>query len=100
MLRARPSRWRWLWPALSSHSITPNDRIECPGFLDLGDTRFHCWRKEGHGSLDLRGGIKNSCDVFFYEVARRTGIDRIAVMAHRLGLGTELQLDLPGQRAG
>jgi penicillin-binding protein 2 len=85
---------------LESKAITPNDRIECPGFLDLGDTRFHCWRKGGHGMLDLRGGLKNSCDVFFYEVARRTGIDHIAVMANRLGLGVELDLDLPGQRTG
>jgi penicillin-binding protein 2 len=85
---------------LESKAITPGDRIECPGFLDLGDTRFHCWRKGGHGMLDLRGGLKNSCDVFFYEVARRTGIDHIAAMANRLGLGVELELDLPGQRPG
>jgi penicillin-binding protein 2 len=85
---------------IESKAITPSDRIECPGYLDLGDTRFHCWRKGGHGMLDLRGGLKNSCDVFFYEVARRTGIDHIAVMANRLGLGVELDLDLPGQRIG
>jgi penicillin-binding protein 2 len=85
---------------LESKAITPTDRIECPGYLDLGDTRFHCWRKGGHGMLDLRGGLKNSCDVFFYEVARRTGIDHIATMANRLGLGVELDLDLPGQRDG
>jgi penicillin-binding protein 2 len=86
--------------SIESRAITPADRIECPGYLDLGDTRFHCWRKGGHGALDLRGGLKNSCDVFFYEVARRTGIDHIAVMANRLGLGVELELDLPGQRPG
>ena len=85
---------------LESKAITPSDRIECPGFLDLGDTRFHCWRKGGHGMLDLRGGLKNSCDVYFYEAARRTGIDRIASMSNRLGLGVELELDLPGQRPG
>jgi penicillin-binding protein 2 len=85
---------------LESKAITPADRIDCPGYLDLGDTRFHCWRKGGHGMLDLRGGLKNSCDVFFYEVARRTGIDHIATMANRLGLGVELDLDLPGQRTG
>jgi penicillin-binding protein 2 len=50
--------------------------------------------------LNLRAGLKNSCDVFFYEVARRTGIDHIATMANRLGLGVELELDLPGQRPG
>ena len=85
---------------LEARAISPADRIGCPGFLDLGDTRFHCWRKGGHGMLDLRGGLKNSCDVYFYEVARRTGIDRIAAMANRLGLGVELDLDLPGQRPG
>ena len=66
---------------LESKLLTPGDRIDCPGYLDLGDARFHCWSKDGHGSLDLHGGLKNSCDVFFYEVARRTGIDRIAAMA-------------------
>jgi penicillin-binding protein 2 len=85
---------------LESQAITPTDRIGCPGYLDLGDTRFHCWRKGGHGMLNLRGGLKNSCDVYFYEVARRTGIDHIAAMANRLGLGVELELDLPGQRPG
>ncbi|OJW24416.1 MAG: penicillin-binding protein 2 [Rhodospirillales bacterium 69-11] len=85
---------------LEAKAITPADRINCPGYLDLGDTRFHCWRKGGHGMLDLKGGLKNSCDVYFYEVARRTGIDKIAAMSHRLGMGVELQIDLPGQRAG
>jgi penicillin-binding protein 2 len=86
--------------ALESRSITPTDVFHCPGHYDLGDARFHCWRQGGHGALDLRGGLKNSCDVFFYEVARRTGIDRIAAMAHRLGLGTVLEIDLPGARTG
>ena len=62
--------------ALEAKTLTTGDRINCPGYLDLGDTRFHCWSKYGHGSLDLHGGLKNSCDVFFYEVARRTGMDR------------------------
>ncbi len=86
--------------ALELRSITPGDVVHCPGFLDVGNARFHCWRKDGHGSLNLRGGIKNSCDVFFYETARRVGIDRIAAMAHRFGLGTDLEIDLPGARAG
>jgi len=86
--------------ALEARSVSPNDVVHCSGYLDVGNSRFHCWRKEGHGSLNLRGGIKNSCDVFFYETARRVGIDRIAAMAHRLGLGTELEIDLPGAREG
>src|SRR6185437_4283832 len=85
---------------LDSKAITPFDRVNCPGYLDLGDTRFHCWRKGGHGSLDLRGGLKHSCDVYFYEIARRTGIDHIAAMANRLGMGVDLPTDLPGARKG
>ncbi len=85
---------------LEAKTISPGDRISCPGFLDIGDTRFHCWSKNGHGGLDVRGALKNSCDVFFYEVARRTGIDRVAAMANRFGIGVDLELDLPGARRG
>lgn len=85
---------------LAARTITPSDRIFCPGYLDLGDTRFHCWSRYGHGALDLRGGLKNSCDVFFYEVARRTGIDAIAAMANRFGLGVRPAIELPEARAG
>jgi penicillin-binding protein 2 len=86
--------------ALEARVMSPGDTVSCPGFLDLGNARFHCWRKGGHGTLDMRSALKHSCDVYFYETARRVGIDRIAAMAHRLGLGTELQIDLPGARAG
>ncbi|HET6184270.1 MAG TPA: penicillin-binding protein 2 [Acetobacteraceae bacterium] len=86
--------------ALQARAITPGEHFSCPGYFDLGNMRFHCWRKGGHGSLDLRGGIKNSCDVYFYQVALKVGIDPIARTANRLGLGTELAIDLPDQRAG
>lgn len=86
--------------ALEAKTITPFDRISCPGYLDLGDTRFHCWSKTGHGALDVRSAIKYSCDVFFYEAARRTGIDRVAAMANRLGIGVDLEIELPGTRRG
>ena len=85
---------------LKAGSITTETYINCPGFIDLGDTRFHCWRKRGHGSLNLRGGLKNSCDVFFYEVARRTGIDAIAETANTLSFGVDTGIDLPGARKG
>jgi penicillin-binding protein 2 len=86
--------------ALEAKVLSPHDHFHCPGYFDLGDRRFHCWRKEGHGSLDLRGGLKRSCDVFFYETARRTGIDRIAAMANRFGLGVKLDIELPDARTG
>lgn len=86
--------------ALEAKVVTPTERIFCPGHYDLGDSRFHCWQRRGHGNMDLRAALKNSCDVYFYEVARRMGIDRIAAMAKRLGLGVDLELELPGTRAG
>jgi penicillin-binding protein 2 len=85
---------------LEAKVVTPGDRVFCPGHLDLGDTRFHCWRKQGHGSLEMRNAIKHSCDVYFYEVAKRAGIDRIAAMANRFGLGVDLDIELPGTKKG
>jgi penicillin-binding protein 2 len=86
--------------ALEAGTITPDNAVTCPGYLELGDATFHCWQKGGHGTLHLRDAIKKSCDVFFYETARRTGIDRIAAMARRFGFGAALGLDIPGERGG
>jgi len=86
--------------ALESGSITPDTAVSCPGYLELGDATFHCWKKGGHGGVRLRDAIKRSCDVYFYETARRTGIDRIAEMAKRMGFGAPLGLDIPGERPG
>ena len=85
---------------LESGLVTPDFTVFCPGYLSLGNAKFHCWKKGGHGTLDMVGGIKNSCDVYFYEVARRVGIDRIAEMAKRFGLGQKTGIDLPGERPG
>lgn len=86
--------------ALEADVITPEVRVSCPGFLQFGDRKFHCWKKGGHGSVDMIDGLKYSCDVYFYEVARRVGVDRIAQMAKRFGLGQTLSIDLPGEKAG
>ena len=86
--------------ALEAGAITPDVSFSCPGYLSLGNATFHCWRKEGHGTLRLHDGIKKSCDVYFYETARRVGIDRIAAMAHKLGFGGPVGIDIPGERAG
>lgn len=86
--------------ALEAGLVTPRTNFFCPGFLEVGDGKFHCWRRHGHGHVDLDRGIAESCDVYFYEVARRVGIDNIARMAHQFGLGTELGMDTPGERSG
>ncbi len=85
---------------LEAGVITPEFHVNCPGYFDFGDVQFHCWKKGGHGVMNLRDGIKHSCDVFFFEVAHRLGIDRIAAMANRFGLGKTLGLDIPGERPG
>lgn len=86
--------------ALEKGVITADTKIHCSGSTKLGTSEFHCWKKGGHGTLDLRGAIEHSCDVYFYDVARRTGIDRIGAMARRFGLGGRLGLDLPGEKTG
>jgi len=86
--------------ALEARVTTPGERVSCPGHLDFGDTRFHCWNRAGHGGLDMRTAIKLSCDVYFYEMARRVGINRIAAMGRRFGMGVDLEVELPGTRRG
>ena len=86
--------------ALEAGVIGPHHTVFCPGYLDLGDHRFHCWKKGGHGSVDMSDALRQSCDTYFYDVGRRLGIDRIAEMCYRLGLGETLGLDLSGERSG
>ncbi|HER26442.1 MAG TPA: penicillin-binding protein 2, partial [Rhodospirillales bacterium] len=80
--------------------ITADSRIFCNGKLKLGNATFHCWKKYGHGSLKVLDAITQSCDVFFYETARRVGIERIGEMARRFGLGAKLGIDLHGEKPG
>ncbi len=85
---------------LESGAINSHHSVFCPGYMELGDHRFHCWKKGGHGTVDIVGGLRHSCDVFFYDVSRRVGVDRIAEMARRFGLGDRTGLDLPHERPG
>ena len=86
--------------ALEAGVINPETSVSCPGYFELGNATFHCWKQHGHGTLRVRDAIKQSCDVFFYESARRLGIDRLAAMARRFGFGGMLGFDIPGERAG
>lgn len=81
-------------------NIAPSVRTSCYGHIQLGNQKFHCWKKGGHGSVDLIEAIKGSCDIYFYDLAKKVGIDRIAAMSNRLGLGHSLKLDMPGERNG
>lgn len=86
--------------ALEAGVIPRDHTVFCPGHLDMGDNRFHCWRRGGHGEVGVVEAISQSCDVFFYDIARRVGIDAIAAMGQRFGLGQRLQIGLPGERPG
>ncbi|MGH6829152.1 MAG: penicillin-binding protein 2 [Rhizomicrobium sp.] len=86
--------------AVEAGVATPDYRVTCTGSITLGNHVFHCWQKRGHGTLDLEGGIKNSCDVFFYETARRVGIDKIQEIAVKLGLSNPTGIELPGEKSG
>ncbi len=86
--------------ALESGIIDENHQVHCTGSIQFGDNRFHCWKEHGHGTLGLISGISESCDLYFYDVARRTGIDRIAQMARAFGFGSTLGLELPGEKPG
>ena len=76
--------------ALENDVISPNTTTECRGEIELYGHKYHCWKEKGHGFIRLREAIKQSCDIYFYEVARRLGVDRLAVTANKFGLGNKV----------
>jgi len=86
--------------ALAEGVVTPSTRVYCPGFATHFGRRFHCWKRGGHGNVDLEEAIMHSCDVYFYEVGERLGIERIAKWARRFGLGEPTGVDVAGERSG
>ena len=79
--------------ALEDGLVGPNDTVYCPGHLEVSGRRFHCWKRAGHGHVDLLNSLKQSCDVYYYDLALKVGIDKISAMANRLGLG--IRHDVP-----
>ena len=86
--------------ALEHRVIPPETILLCRGHVVLGNARFHCWKKNGHGWLDMKRAIEQSCDSYFYEISKRLGVDNIAEMARRFGLGQTTGIDLPGEKPG
>ena len=87
--------------ALESGAITANEKIFCPGHWDYGDRRYHCWETKGHGWVTLADALKHSCDIYFYQLALRIGIDSIKEMAIKLGFTQKymdgiLSREMPG----
>ena len=86
--------------ALEEGAVGLNDRIYCPGSFKLGDSTFKCWRETGHGNQSFLDAISNSCNVFFYNMGQRLGIDKLNHYATMFGLGEKTDIDLPGELTG
>ncbi len=86
--------------ALSEGVARPSDTAFCSGATTIYNRRFRCWRRGGHGRVNLREAIKESCDVYFYQLGQRLGIARIAEYARRFGLGAPTGVDIAGEKAG
>jgi len=86
--------------ALENDIFNPKTVIQCKGHIELYGEKYHCWKKKGHGFLDMREGIKQSCDVYFYEVARKLGIDRLSETAKKFGLGKKVLDNIMEERSG
>lgn len=85
---------------LKSGKFNENSRIHCSGTFHLGNHPFSCWKTEGHGTLTMAEALEQSCDVYFYTVARDIGIEALAAMSHDLGLGQKSGLAMRGEQPG
>ena len=88
------------YAALSENVITPEDTIFCPGHFRLGKRNYRCWKKRGHGAMNLHDALVQSCDVYFYTLGQRLGIDNLATYAKKLGFGSHTGVGLSGEKPG
>ncbi len=86
--------------AIEEGIIGPDETVYCPGHLEVGGRRFHCWKRGGHGWVDLENSLKQSCDVYYYDLALKVGIEKISAMAQRFGLGVRHELPLSSVNSG
>ena len=85
---------------LEEKVINRSSDVYCPGFYEYGGDRFHCWKRGGHGRMDVVEALEQSCDTFFYDAAVKLGIDKIAHYARMFGLGNKLGFELTEERPG
>lgn len=85
---------------LKAGVINEYTTVKCPGHYDYGNHKFHCWKKWGHGKMNLVAALEQSCDVYFYKMATEVGIEKIADMARIFGLGSATDLGLTQEKAG
>jgi len=86
--------------ALEAGLVGVEDTVYCPGHLTAGGRRFHCWKRGGHGHMNLHNSLMQSCDVYYYDISQRVGIDKITEMARKLGLGTRFDIPMSAVAEG
>jgi len=86
--------------ALEDGLITANTKIDCNGTFDMGNRTFRCWKKTGHGSVDLHRAIVESCDVYFYHLGEMLGVEKLAHYSKRFGFGSKTFIELHGEKSG
>lgn len=86
--------------ALEAGVIRPGETVRCTGKVEVHSRNFHCWKRSGHGSVDLVKSLRESCDVYYYDIAQRVGIEKISAMARRLGLGERHDVPLSAVAQG
>ncbi|WPD22468.1 MAG: penicillin-binding protein 2 [Candidatus Electrothrix scaldis] len=86
--------------ALAEGVITPDSSVYCPGHYRFGNRTYRCWKKSGHGAVNLKRALSESCDVYFYQVGQRLGVNRLASYATRLGLGQKTGVEMEHERSG
>ena len=86
--------------ALENGISKPLNRVKCTGKIELFGEKFHCWKKKGHGVMNMRTAIQRSCDVYFYEIARKLGVDRLSATAKKFGLGKKVLDGFSEERSG
>lgn len=95
------SVWKLMMAGLVlSEGINPKETITCTGSVQLGNRTFRCWRAGGHGRMDLIHSLIHSCDVYYYQMADRIGIDKLAAYAQQCGFGSITGIDLPHEQRG
>ncbi len=86
--------------ALEAGVMTAEDTVHCPGHLEVSDRKFHCWKRSGHGHMNLELSLRESCDVYYYDLALKVGIEKITEMAHKLGMGVKHDIPMSAVASG
>ena len=86
--------------ALEAGIINHREKIRCNGHIEVSNRKFHCWKRDGHGNVDLVKSLRESCDVYYYELAQKVGIEKIAEVARILGLGQAFDIEMSAVTSG